>query len=375
MKRRALISFVLISLMPVQIALADSANPPQIGRVKIADAKSFYTPGDEIVFEIGYSGGNPGIKSVMLYPKAEDSSNQNCIGSGVGLSWVLGEQYSSSYVGPVSTNVIRLTGTITSNCANNGVVKFESTSMITLVDRTDLSDFEYVDLPSITVKDGKNIPPGTLLAEPKTTSLNLDFIQDSYVIDESNPTLIQLPKKNSDGLVISYRARSWIGPQACRLMIDSSGYGSTLVLMRSGECNVEAGIGLTRSEFTKAYALKNFLVSTKVEAEAKAAAELKRKLDGEARVAAELKAKQEAEAKAAAELKAKQEAEAKAAAELKAKQDAEARTAADKLAAEKVAAAKLASKKKTTITCVKGKHTKKVTAIKPKCPTGYKSKK
>ena len=362
-----LVTFTLLIAAP--FAVADSANPPQIGRVKIADAKSFYTPGDEIVFEIGYSGGNPGIKSVTLYPDPEDSSNQNCIGSGVGLSWVLGEQYSSSYVGPVSTNVIRLTGTITSNCANNGVVKFESTSMITLVDRTDLSDFEYVDLPSITVKGGKNIPPGTLLAEPKTTSLNLGFIQDSYVIDESNPTLIQLPKKNSDGLVILYRARSWIGPQACRLMIDSSGYGSTLVLMRSGECNVEAGIGLTRSEFTKAYALKNFLVSTKAEAEAEAAAELKRKLEAEARVAAELKAQQEAEVKAAAELKAKQEAEAKAAAEkaaaeLKAKQEAKA-----------AAAAVAAKSKRTTITCVKGKLTKKVTAVKPKCPAGYKVKK
>jgi len=30
--------------------------------------------------------------------------------------------------------------------------------------------------------------------------------------------------------------------------------------------------------------------------------------------------------------------------------------------------------KKTTITCIKGKTTKKVTAIKPKCPTGYKKK-
>jgi hypothetical protein len=30
--------------------------------------------------------------------------------------------------------------------------------------------------------------------------------------------------------------------------------------------------------------------------------------------------------------------------------------------------------KKTTITCVKGKTIKKVTAIKPKCPTGYKKK-
>ena len=60
------------------------------------------------------------------------------------------------------------------------------------------------------------------------------------------------------------------------------------------------------------------------------------------------------------DLKAKQEADAKAAAELKAKQE---------------AAAKLAATKKATITCVKGKLTKKVTAVKPKCPTGYKLKK
>jgi hypothetical protein len=39
------------------------------------------------------------------------------------------------------------------------------------------------------------------------------------------------------------------------------------------------------------------------------------------------------------------------------------------------AAAKATATKKTTITCVKGKLTKKVTAVKPKCPTGYKVKK
>ena len=78
-------------------------------------------------------------------------------------------------------------------------------------------------------------------------------------------------------------------------------------------------------------------------------------------LAAELKAKQEAEAKAAAELKANQEAEAKAAAELKAKQEAEAKAAL--------------AIKKTTITCFKGKLTKKVSAVKPKCPPGYKVKK
>jgi hypothetical protein len=52
------------------------------------------------------------------------------------------------------------------------------------------------------------------------------------------------------------------------------------------------------------------------------------------------------------------------------------RAAADKAAADKAAADKAAAdaKKKTTITCVKGKLTKKVTAVNPKCPSGYKKK-
>ena len=100
----------------------------------------------------------------------------------------------------------------------------------------------------------------------------------------------------------------------------------------------------------------------------------KRKEAEEARLAAELRAKQEAEAKAAAELIAKLDAEAKAVAELQAKQEAEARIAAE-LKAKQEAEAKAAALKKKTITCIKGKLSKKVTAIKPKCPSGYKLKK
>jgi len=92
------------------------------------------------------------------------------------------------------------------------------------------------------------------------------------------------------------------------------------------------------------------------------------------RLAAELKAKQEAEAKAAAELLAKQEAEAKAAAELQAKQETEAKAAAE-LKAKQEAETRAAALKKSTITCVKGKVVKKVTAVKPKCPSGFKLKK
>ena len=92
----------------------------------------------------------------------------------------------------------------------------------------------------------------------------------------------------------------------------------------------------------------------------------------EIRIAAELKAKQEAEAKARAEAeaKAKAEAEAKAKAEEEARVKAEAELKAKQESEVKAAA----EKKKVTITCVKGKLTKKVTAAKPKCPVGYKKK-
>lgn len=73
-------------------------------------------------------------------------------------------------------------------------------------------------------------------------------------------------------------------------------------------------------------------------------------------------------------MKAKQEADAKATLELKAKEEADAKAIADELAAEKLAATKAAMLKQTTITCVKGKLVKKVTAVKPVCPKGYKKK-
>ena len=90
-----------------------------------------------------------------------------------------------------------------------------------------------------------------------------------------------------------------------------------------------------------------------------------------------MKAKQEADAKAAAELKAKQEAETKAAEELRAKQEAETARVASQVKTStptKVSSSKAVASKKITITCIKGKLVKKVTATNPKCPVGYKKK-
>ena len=118
------------------------------------------------------------------------------------------------------------------------------------------------------------------------------------------------------------------------------------------------GIGGGMSGFTPAHRFLDLIRN----AESFVAEEKRKELikAEEARIAAELKAKQEAEAKAKAEAEAKAEAD-RLAAELKAKQEVEAK-------------AKSQATKKTTITCIKGKLVKKVTAVNPKCPAGYKKK-
>ena len=96
----------------------------------------------------------------------------------------------------------------------------------------------------------------------------------------------------------------------------------------------------------------------------------------ESQFAAADKAAAEADAALAAAEKAAAEADAALAAAEKADAArAKAQEVADKAAAAKAAAAKAAASKKSTITCIKGKLTKKVTAVNPKCPSGYKVKK
>ena len=86
------------------------------------------------------------------------------------------------------------------------------------------------------------------------------------------------------------------------------------------------------------------------------------------KAAAEKAAAEKAAAEKAAAEKARQEADARAAAD---KILADARAAADKILADAKAAVVT---KKTTISCVKGKLIKKVTAVKPICPVGYRKK-
>jgi hypothetical protein len=219
-------------------------------------------------------------------------------------------------------------------------------------------------------------------------------------------------------------------PLICEVVVNCSVNYSGWI-SKSSAAAIKAAAALKAKQEADAKAAEELLA--KMEAEAKAAAELKAKQEADAKAAAELLVKMEAAAKAAAELKAKQDADAKAkaASDLKAKQEADAKIALNskitgtsyaldslkiqvlnlriKYPAEKevlsnyselldsfgvinelnyeisdstrisiqksvLALALKLSTQKTTITCAKGKLTKKVTAVKPVCPTGYRKK-
>ena len=248
--KRVLLFFVIFSLLTVSpFALADSANPPKVLGIKIVNEKATYAPGDEIIYEIEYSGGNPGIKSIQV--PFRPAKGGTCIRfgnlSGGYLSWAEGKSYSNSNVGPISDRIIRLVGTIVSDCAN-GINYFDS-SFVVLTDKTDLTATPFLYPPSINIKDGKYVPLGTALGSLKKSVVDLQVLQDSYVIDESKPTVVQLPRFNSDGILIRYLAT---GLPICDFIRDSSGYGYQLSLEKKGVCVVEANIQLTRSEYSSA---------------------------------------------------------------------------------------------------------------------------
>ena len=168
------------------------------------------------------------------------------------------------------------------------------------------------------------------------------------IINTSNNSGTKIPNKNTvkvDGIWLD--VRSGIGVQQQYFVSRSMQVGTptTFPDISEGKALLEKVVSGKSTRYQEKLARLEIEAKAKADADAKAATE---------RAAAEANAKAEADAKA--------KIEAARAAELKAKQEAEARAKA------------AAEKKKTTITCTKGKLTKKVTAVNPKCPAGYKKK-
>jgi hypothetical protein len=353
---------LLLTLTNFSLAEADTANPPKVESIKMLNVEKIYKVGDVVTFSIKYSGGNPGLKRVDLWVQNQVQ------GKGIGDYCLIGNPWFSLWgdkpsnyglpIGPISTSEVLMYKYVSANCVK-GINEVRLSAR--LADLTDLeSNYTGDDLFKFSVLDGLWIPPGEVLGNRIDTTFNLDFLPSEVVLEQGKSFEIKLPSRTSEGVPVFYQP--WPG-DVCLISQEPAfpwfqpivEWFTVIEFKKPGTCSLTSGNGtLYRSTFKDFVFKKEIKIVSKLERD---------KEISDAKAAVELKAKQEAEAKAAAELKAKQDAEVKAAAELKAKQDAEAK-----------AAAIAAANKKTTITCVKGKLSKKVTAVKPKCPSGYKKK-
>ncbi len=148
--------------------------------------------------------------------------------------------------------------------------------------------------------------------------------------------------------------------------------GTVLVTARIFNSANQTSPSLGKQTYLTLPELKNNML---VAAQAKIIADANAKIiaDANAKIIADALAKAEARDRATAAAQEASDAKATAAAQ-EATEAAAARAQATKDANKALKLAKEEAKKQITITCTKGKLVKKITAIKPKCPSGYKKK-
>jgi hypothetical protein len=287
-----------------------------------------------------------------------------------------------NYLGQYSLGLTGLTEvTLPSSLKKIEKSTFLSTPLVKInipnsVTSIDSNAFERTNLVSITMPDSVETLGFRAFAESSLESVNLGGGLkkiESYAFSNTKLRSIILPSKLKEigqGAFANTQLTNLEIPNSVTVIENAVFLGITTLarvsipdgVVKLGPWAFERNYSLTSILYCGK--LTGFPITPTCPPERKAAIDAKAAAD-KAAIDAKAAADKAAADKAAAELKARQEVEAKAAiekfaAELKIKQE---------------AAARAAALKKTTITCVKGKLTKKVTAVKPKCPTGYTIKK
>jgi len=214
----------------------------------------------------------------------------------------------------------------------------EIVSTVEVVDQTDLvaslgSNLKGISSLEYQIMNDFLVEPGIIRPSKKKDSLT--FTMPSFVNFFGSPISIKLPQFSDNGVPLGWggSASNHSNPNCHYVYRFVRDIPAELVVTKEtpSRCKIAVGHLFPTDKYEDLYIEYEIEIRDGIKAEAEAKA----------------KAEAEAKAKAAAELKAKQEAEA---------------------------AAKAAANKKTTIMCVKGKLIKRVTAVNPKCPNGYKKK-
>lgn len=226
-------------------AQADLANPPKILDVQI-DASRGYKSGDSLAIDVLYSGGNPGLQTVEIFIRRGNLNNLEDDITRCFLleSWNASEtSFQNSNYGNIRPGVIRILASVTSNCYP-GLNRFYA--YVALADktglRTNLTRFPFV----ISILDGKVIEAGTAVLESKDSAFNLDgFLRDNSPGIASSSLL--LPQRTPEGFLIIWNIA---GLDNCSLKRTfPREVSNQLVFLKVGICKIVGSFELDRSEY------------------------------------------------------------------------------------------------------------------------------
>jgi hypothetical protein len=422
--KSSLAILMIMAFSSLSLAEADTANPPVITGVTIDTTKT-YKPGDEYVIEVKYTGGLPSLRqaNLLLYTKYQpNNAAYTCLGGAPTIS-------SFSYNFPFTPKytlsdpgVVKFYGQILSSCVEGanyffGLAKLEDSTLL-------LAPSFSVEF-TLRVSGGLRIPPGTIRPTRRDPSPPLlSFDSPVYVSTQST---YELPAKNLEGITLNWFVDT---PLICDLEREYPfQLGGKLKFLTEGQCilNGQANVdpngrdaGGENSSFNELRFIKKFQVyRDKAAADAKAIAD---KAVADAKAIADMAAA-DANRKAAADANRKEQTisvsplrtgsvlisssglpiQVKSTSNLSVfaynstdnvcvfengiirtkisgrcvigfsqEGNSEFKPASNLILDFIITSA---NTKTTTITCVKGKLTKKVSAVKPKCPAEYKVKK
>jgi hypothetical protein len=241
MKRRLIFGvalFMSLSIMAAPAAVADNANPPKILSV-VQVTKGPYKPGDVITFQINTTGGNPGLNSVVL--------RGGCLnwiyGSG-DIRWELNSKLDpielfgwQQYVNPGTSSTSSLIKAVVSSSCADGTYKLVD---VYVGDLTQLETrFENVNDASLNyvVQGGLLVPPGIVRPEPRADSIELKSLSNTLIYAGAQMSF-SLPRTSQGGQVLN-----WLSSGNCRVTIPFKGdVGGELTITGPGTCKLRAAL-------------------------------------------------------------------------------------------------------------------------------------
>jgi hypothetical protein len=232
---------MIVAFSSLSLAEADTANPPVITGVTVDTTKT-YKPGDEFVIAVKYSGGFPSLKRARLLLWTNllpNNAAYECLAGAVEISssaynFPFGPKYTLSDPG-----VVKFYGQIKSSCVegNNSFFGYALVEDSTLLEAR--FDFSF----ALRVAGGLRIPPGTILPTRKNlTPPLLSFDSPVYISTQST---YELPIMTPEGVTVHWYIET---PLVCSLVSEfPDQLGPKIKFLTEGQCILKSQINLSSS--------------------------------------------------------------------------------------------------------------------------------